>query len=580
MSLAFASAASAVVPIKVETYPSGTNAFGARDTDRGPTQAIDVEVSVNDPVYRRTDTIKSFSITGANAAEFPLNSGGRECQRGTTIEDGIPCHIYISFDPSTTGSKSATLNVSTDKGASGSLGLSGTGTQTKMTVTPGSLDLGSGRVNDGATPAKFATLKNEGTTTVTLSGIAISGSSDFFRPPIDDGAICKGTGTPTTLTAGQSCTLYAQFYPTTEGYESATMNISTNIGPATLGLTGRGLAPDGAADPGFDDFGSQPVATGPTATKTVHLRNSGSAIGQVTGDTVITGPNAGLFSIVSDGCPVGTSLNAGETCPVTVAFDPDTTGPKEGSVVFTFNGIRTQHPNVLLNGLGTRPAARITPEVIGFGAKRVDLGPAAPQAFSFQSTGDAPLAISGYSITGGDSGEFSVDSASCGTASLDPASRCNVIVGFDPTTAGDKVATLSIRTGAGPIEAQLTGTGLAAPVPPPDPPTCDGKAAGIVGTDQSDVLHGTAGPDVIAALGGNDRVFGLSGDDLICGGAGNDRLFGGAGKDKLLGEGGKDFLAGGGGSDFLLGGAAADRMVGGAGRDRVRGGPGHDHAKP
>ena len=57
----------------------------------------------------------------------------------------------------------------------------------------------------------------------------------------------------------------------------------------------------------------------------------------------------------------------------------------------------------------------------------------------------------------------------------------------------------------------------------------------ITGTDEDDVLHGTAGIDVIAGLDGDDEISGLGGDDVLCGGPGSDRLSGGDGADRLHG---------------------------------------------
>ena len=73
-----------------------------------------------------------------------------------------------------------------------------------------------------------------------------------------------------------------------------------------------------------------------------------------------------------------------------------------------------------------------------------------------------------------------------------------------------------------------TGAQTQAPTPPP---TCNGLAATIVGTDGNDSLTGTPGPDVIVGLGGSD--FGISGErgnDVICGGQGGDLLTGGPGR--------------------------------------------------
>jgi hypothetical protein len=101
------------------------------------------------------------------------------------------------------------------------------------------------------------------------------------------------------------------------------------------------------------------------------------------------------------------------------------------------------------------------------------------------------------------------------------------------------------------------------------PPTCRGRPATIVGTDNADRLFGTAGADVIVGLGGDDFIDGGGGADTICSGTGNDTLMGGPGRDTLLGEGGRD---------RLRGGAGRDRIVGGIGRDRCHGGPGRDSA--
>lgn len=117
-------------------------------------------------------------------------------------------------------------------------------------------------------------------------------------------------------------------------------------------------------------------------------------------------------------------------------------------------------------------------------------------------------------------------------------------------------------------------------------PTCDGRMATIVGTEDDDILTGTAGRDVIVGLGGNDIIRGLSGSDRICGGDGRDRILGGKGADILFGEGdgdkiygdsGDDQLSGGTGNDLLVGGRGDDALDGDRGRrDRLRGRDGVD----
>lgn len=133
-------------------------------------------------------------------------------------------------------------------------------------------------------------------------------------------------------------------------------------------------------------------------------------------------------------------------------------------------------------------------------------------------------------------------------------------------------------------------------------PTCAGKQATIVGSDDRDLIQGSPYADVIVAFGGNDHIYGREGNDTICAGDGhdyvygdvrqavldgiqppldswvdqNDVLIGGLGTDRIHGEGGVDIIEGGGGSDWLYGGDGGDRLTGGSGADRMWGDDGAD----
>jgi len=73
----------------------------------------------------------------------------------------------------------------------------------------------------------------------------------------------------------------------------------------------------------------------------------------------------------------------------------------------------------------------------------------------------------------------------------------------------------------------LAATGVAVACQPPEPTTCNGFPATILGTSGDDVLDGTSGTDVIVGLAGNDFIRGFGGDDRLCGGSGADQAFGG-----------------------------------------------------
>jgi Ca2+-binding RTX toxin-like protein len=83
---------------------------------------------------------------------------------------------------------------------------------------------------------------------------------------------------------------------------------------------------------------------------------------------------------------------------------------------------------------------------------------------------------------------------------------------------------------------------------------CDGTGdqdpvlGGCAGTNQNDVINGTALRDIILALGGLDVVNARGGDDGVDGGGGRDDISGNAGGDFLLGGMGPDDINGGAGT--------------------------------
>jgi Ca2+-binding RTX toxin-like protein len=108
------------------------------------------------------------------------------------------------------------------------------------------------------------------------------------------------------------------------------------------------------------------------------------------------------------------------------------------------------------------------------------------------------------------------------------------------------------------------------------PAICKNTPGAIIGTDNDDVINGTAGSDVICSLSGDDIVNGGGGNDIILGGPGADVLNGGGGNDALVGGGGNDVLKGDAGNDNLKGGGGNDVLGGGGGKDALKGGPGND----
>jgi Ca2+-binding RTX toxin-like protein len=139
-----------------------------------------------------------------------------------------------------------------------------------------------------------------------------------------------------------------------------------------------------------------------------------------------------------------------------------------------------------------------------------------------------------------------------------------------------------MSTGGEPIRAAVLAVaivlahGAIQPAATRAAPSCEGRAATIVGTPGDDVINGTRRDDVIVAGGGDDRIDGGGGADLICGGPGADRIDGDLGADRLVGSGGADVLRGSAQPDRIEGGHGRDILSGGQADDRLDGGTGGD----
>jgi len=84
----------------------------------------------------------------------------------------------------------------------------------------------------------------------------------------------------------------------------------------------------------------------------------------------------------------------------------------------------------------------------------------------------------------------------------------------------------------------------------------------LAGSNDDDLLNGTAGADEIYGRGGDDNIVGLGANDLLDGGTGMDMLHGGDGNDILIGGADADDLYGGDGADrFIWDAASIDGSV-------------------
>jgi len=198
------------------------------------TRAIGTTSAAKTVALRNSGTkslaISRIAITGTNAGSFAQT---HTC--GSSLAAGASCSISVRFRPKGPGTRTAALSVSDNGvGSPQTVALSGIGTTAKF--SPTSLNFGSVEIGT-AGPTKTVTLTNLGAATLTITGIAITGTNaaDFAQTHT-----CGSS-----LAAGASCAISVKFNPAVSGMRTAALNVSDSAAgsPQKVALYGAGAAP-------------------------------------------------------------------------------------------------------------------------------------------------------------------------------------------------------------------------------------------------------------------------------------------------------------------------------------------------
>jgi hypothetical protein len=312
----------------VTLTPTSLN-FG--DVATGVTSAVKSVTLKNSG--KATLTITAITITGTNSGDFPETS---TCTG--TLAAGTTCLIKVQFKPSATGARSAAVSITDNAaGSPQQVPLSGTGTTAKLSPTP----LAFGTLAVGLTSAvKKVTLTNIGTTTLTISSIAVTGAEAADFPE-------TATTCASSLAAAASCTVSLTFKPSTTGARSANLTVTDNAAGSPQQVPLSGIGTTAELTPTSLSFGSITVGT-TSAAKTVTLKNVGTTAITITSIT-IAGTAAGDFAL-TNGC--GSSLAASASCTLSVTFKPTTTGTRSATLKVADNAAGSPQ-TVSLSGTGS-----------------------------------------------------------------------------------------------------------------------------------------------------------------------------------------------------------------------------------
>ncbi len=434
----------AVAPIATLSVSSLT--FSATAGTTSAAQAVQLTNTGN-----ATLTISGISLAGAGAGSF---SQTNTC--GATLAAGASCSVSVVFTPATATTFNASLSIADNAtGSPQTVALSGTGTAVQApvaSITPTSLSFTSPA--GVTTTAQTVKLSNTGNSPMTLTGISqtVTGTGSFVE-----------TNTcGSTLAAGASCTLSILFTPISATTTTASLLIADNASgsPQTVTLSGTGTAAQAPAvslTPTSLAFTS--VAGTGSGAQTATLKNTGSAALTISGIS-LAGTGAGSFAQTNT---CGANLAAGASCSISLVFTPSAAGTYAASLTVADNASGSPH-TITLSGTGTpapAPVASLSPASLSFTATAGNTS--SPQTAQFSNTGNAPLAITGISLSGSGAGSFA-QTNTCG-ASLAAGASCTLSITFSPATASVSSAIVNIADNASgsPQTLTLSGTGTAAP---------------------------------------------------------------------------------------------------------------------
>lgn len=185
--------------------------------------------SAASPVTLKNNTTAAInvavSMTGANTVSFTQTNN---CP--TQLAAAASCVAEVTFDPTGTGARSASVTFTTSAGTE-NVPATGTGVVAPITLNPTSLAFGDQTVKVKSA-AKSITVTNTTTSSIAITSVAMTGANTV--------SFTQTNNCPPQLLAGASCTVQVTFDPTGSGARSAIVTVIDSAGTQNAPVTGTG----------------------------------------------------------------------------------------------------------------------------------------------------------------------------------------------------------------------------------------------------------------------------------------------------------------------------------------------------
>jgi hypothetical protein len=412
-----------------------------------------------DPTSNTWSTTGSLNTARSFHTAVALKTGKVLAIGGTTGAATTSCELY---DPA----KGTWSNVASNTTAR-YLNASTLLTDGKVLVTGGA---------NGRFPINSAELYDPTANTWTLTGNMTIGRYAHTASLLTDGTVVAAGGIGQSISCGKDCTSYiptdkVDIYNETTGTFTAAANLSQSLAyqSMTMLTSGRALEAGGIATTAVccTVENTASVYTPLTLTLSATSLNFGLLqIGLSSPSQTVTVKNVSTHSvtftsITSSGdfsenntCPA--TMNAGQSCTITVTFTPTAAGTRSGAVTLKDNCPGSSSQKVTLTGTGETLALGFSPSSLNFGG--VVVGASSTLTATLTNDGSSSVNITATSISPAN-GTYT-QTNNC-PATLSVQQTCTFTIVFRPPDVFTYKATLSVTNSAGGAASlPLSGTGL------------------------------------------------------------------------------------------------------------------------
>ncbi len=391
----------------------------------------------------------AYSTTlAATGGVAPYTWTDSPCSGACNTGMGFSTAGVLAGTPVNAGSSTFTMTVTDSAGHTAATPLTITiaaAAAPAVSISPTSLTFASQTVAT-TSAAQTVTLKNSGSGSLSIGGIAASGN------------FAETTACPSSLPAGASCTLSVTFTPTAAGTLTGAITFADNAAasPQQVSLSGTAVATGAPAvsfSPASLTFSSQ-VLNSTSEADTVTLTNTGNA-----SLSLASVHTSGAFAETNN---CGTAVAAGASCIMSVTFTPTSAGSLSGSLSFADNAAGSPQ-SVSLYGTGVSAGALSENQAsVSFGT--VTVGQTSSQTLTITNTGGENVIVSAASTSGAGVALSGISVP----LTLAPGKSSSFTTTFSPTSTGAVSGTITLTNNSPTpsVAIPVTGTGAAASAAP------------------------------------------------------------------------------------------------------------------